>query len=90
MLYYLLFIASICLVISTRINTDNTLKLIGIGFIAVGALVGIEKQDSVLIEIGVLFYFVSNLMSAYFGTRKRRYYDKEDVQARVIKSSRRA
>ncbi len=76
MLYLLLFIACIWMVITQRINTDNILKLIGIGCIAIGALVEIDKSNSILIEVGILCYFVANLLSAYLGSRKRRYYDK--------------
>lgn len=76
MLYLLLFLACIWLVVSTKINTDNIIKLVGIGFIAVGALVELAGRNSLLIEYGILFYFIANLITAYLGNQKRRYYDK--------------
>jgi len=76
MIYYLLFIACICVVLSTKINTDNFLKLIALGCVAVGSLIGIEQGHNGLVALGVLLYFTSNLLSAYLGNRKRRYYDK--------------
>lgn len=76
MLDLLLFSACIWLVVSEKINTDNILKLVGIGFVAVGSLVEYAGHDKGLVEIGVLLYFSANLIHAYFGSRKRRYYDK--------------
>jgi lipoprotein signal peptidase len=76
MLYLLLFSVSLALVFSTKINTDNTLKLIGIGFIAVGALASYDKSPSVLIVIGAVLYILSELIVAHFGKHKRRSYDK--------------
>lgn len=76
MLDLLLFIACIWLVMSEKINTDNIIKLIGIGFIAVGALIELGGKQSNLIEFGVLFYFMANLITAYLGKKNRRYYDK--------------
>lgn len=76
MLYLLLFIVCIWLVITRRINTDNVIKLVGIGCIAVGALIELKNKNSNLIEFGILLYFTVNIITAYFGTRKRRHYDK--------------
>ncbi len=76
MLYLLLFIGCIWVVVSSKINTDNSLKLIGIGFIAIGALTALAGKKSMLIDIGVFIYVWTNLLYAYFGTKKRRDYER--------------
>lgn len=76
MLHFLLFAACIWLVMSEKINTDNIIKLVGIGCISVGALLEMGNKHSYLIELGILLYFTANLMTAYLGNRQRRYYDK--------------
>ena len=75
MLYLALFGACIAVELSLKVNTDNILKKIGIGFIAVGALVEFAGKDSAFIEIGILTYLVANICSAYCTKRKRRECD---------------
>ena len=76
MLYLTLFGACIAVELSEKINTENIIKKVGIGFIAVGALVEFAGRDSVFIEIGVLTYLAANICSAYCTKRKRRESDK--------------
>lgn len=75
MLYLALFGAAIAVELSLKINTENILKKIGIGFIAVGALVEFTGKNSLFIEIGILTYLMANIISAYCTNRKRRYND---------------
>ena len=79
MIHLLLFIVCLWMVITKRINTDNPIKLIGIGFIAVGSLIGLAGKNTLLVELGVFLYFIADLIIAYFGCKKRRYYDKAKV-----------
>jgi hypothetical protein len=79
MVYLLLFVVSLGLIFSTKINTDNTLKLLGIGCMAVGALASYDKTPSILIVIGAVLYILSELVVAHFGKHKRRDYDKFSV-----------
>ncbi len=75
MIYLLLFTLCIAVELSEKINTDNILKKIGIGFIAVGALIAYAGKINDLVEIGVLIYLSANICSAYCSTRKRRGCD---------------
>ncbi len=72
MLYLMLFIACIAVELSSRINTNNCIKKVGIGFIAVGALVSYAQHSSEFIEVGVLIYLVANIISAYAPGNHRR------------------
>lgn len=76
MLYLALFGAAMAVELSIKINTENILKKIGIGFIAVGSLVEFSGKYSNFIEIGVLTYLIANIISAYFTRRQRRENDK--------------
>lgn len=76
MLYLALFGAAMAVELSYKINTENILKKIGIGFIAVGALVEFAGRESLFIEIGILVYLFANICSAYCTNRKRRSADK--------------
>jgi hypothetical protein len=76
MLYLALFGACIAVELSPKIHTDNILKKIAIGFIAVGALVEYVGRDSIFIEIGILSYLIANLCTAYCFNPKRRSADK--------------
>ncbi len=75
MLYLLIFIACIFAELSTKINTDNCIKKIAIGFIAVGALISYASHRSEFIEIGVLIYLLANIFNAYFIKQRRRSGD---------------
>jgi hypothetical protein len=75
MIYLMLFSACIAVELSERVNTDNVIKKVGIGFIAVGALVEFAGRDSAFVEIGMLTYFTANICSAYLTKRKRRESD---------------
>ena len=72
MIPLILFILCLLIELSPRINTDNILKKIGVGFIMVGALVDIAGSQSQFIEMGLVIYLVTNLLSAYVFERKRR------------------
>lgn len=76
MLYLALFGACIAVELSPKIHTDNILKKIAIGFIAVGALVEYVGRDSIFIEVGILIYLVANISTAYISNPKRRSIDK--------------
>lgn len=76
MLYLALFGACIAVELSPKIHTDNILKKIAIGFIAVGALVEYVGRDSIFIEVGILVYLVANLATAYCSKPKRRSLDR--------------
>lgn len=76
MLYLALFGAAMAVELSIKVNTENILKKIGIGFIAVGSLVELYGKDSNFIEYGALIYLIANLISAYCTNRKRRSNDK--------------
>lgn len=76
MLYLLLFVACIAVELSLCINTENVIKKIGIGFIAVGALIQYGGKHSVFIEWGILIYLIANICSAYCMKRQRRTDDK--------------
>ena len=76
MLYLALFGACIAVELSPKIHTDNILKKIAIGFIAVGALVEYVGRESIFIEIGILSYLIANLCTAYCFNPKRRSADK--------------
>jgi hypothetical protein len=76
MLYLALFGACIAVELSPKIHTENILKKIAIGFIAVGALVEFYGRNSVFIEVGILVYLVANLATAYCSNPKRRSVDR--------------
>lgn len=76
MLYLALFGACIAVELSPKIYTDNILKKISIGFIAVGALVEFAGHDSIFIDIGILAYLVANICTAYCSKPKRRSADR--------------
>jgi hypothetical protein len=76
MLFLLLFIACIWIVVTSKINTDNSVKLIALGLIAIGALIDLADRRNVLIELGILIYLSSKIYCAYFGSRKRRSYER--------------
>lgn len=76
MLYLALFGACIAVELSPKIHTDNILKKIAIGLIAVGALVEFTGRDSVFIEVGILTYLAANLCVAYCTKPRRRKVDR--------------
>lgn len=76
MLYLALFGACIAVELSPKIHTDNIMKKIAIGFIAVGALVEYVGRDSIFIDVGILVYLVANLCTAYCSKPKRRSADR--------------
>ena len=76
MLYLALFGACIAVELSPKIHTDNILKKIAIGFIAVGALVEFTGKSSCFTEVGILVYLAANLCSAYCTKPKRRSVDR--------------
>ena len=76
MLYLAIFAACIAVELSPKIHTDNILKKIAIGFIAVGSLVEYVGRDSPFIEVGILIYLVANICTAYCTRPKRRVADK--------------
>lgn len=65
MIYFLIFAVCIFAELSPKIDTDNFIKKIGIGFILVGALIGMAGRFSPFIEIGIVFYFVANIFNIY-------------------------
>lgn len=75
MLYLALFGACIAVELSPKIHTDNILKKIAIGFIAVGALVEFTGRDSLFIEVGILTYLIANICTAYISKPQRRAND---------------
>lgn len=76
MLYLILFVLCIAVELSPRINTDNHIKKIGIGIIAIGALIESYGHHNMLIVIGIILYLVASLSSAYFHVHHRRAIDK--------------
>ena len=76
MIAFILFVCCLLVELSPRINTENVIKKVGIGFVMVGALVEMTGKDSVFIEIGLIIYLVANLCSAYCTRRKRRLADR--------------
>jgi len=76
MLYLALFGACIAVELSPKIHTDNILKKVAIGFIAVGSLVEFAGRHSLFVEIGILTYLAANLCTAYCTKPKRRSADR--------------
>ena len=76
MIYWILFIVCILVELSPRINTDNHVKKIGIGIIAVGALIESYGRHSMLIEMGMIVYFIASILSAYCWRNHRRAADR--------------
>lgn len=76
MLFIILFIICVAVELSPRINTDNNIKKIAIGFVMVGAIVEYSGKDSPFIEFGIAAYLVANLYTAYCSNPKRRANDK--------------
>lgn len=74
--YLALFAVSIAVELSDKVSTENILKKIAIGFIAVGALVEYSGVDSHFIEVGVLTLLAATLLTAYVCKPKRRNDDK--------------
>lgn len=79
MLYLTLFCACIAVELSLNINTENIIKKVVIGLIAVGSLVEFTGRDSVFIELGILTYLIANICSAYCTKRQRRADDKQNT-----------
>lgn len=73
----LLFIACIAAELSLKVNTTNVIKKVGIGFIAVGALAQFGGGHSSFVEIGILIYLISNILSAYVLGHTKRKSDNE-------------
>lgn len=76
MLYLALFAVCIAVELSIKISTENILRKVAIGFIAVGSLVEYAGRDSTFIEIGILIFLVASLITAYIVKPTRRSYDK--------------
>lgn len=76
MLFIILFIICVAVELSPRINTDNNVKKIAIGFVMVGAIVEYTGRDSMFIEFGIAIYLLANLITAYCTKPKRRAVDK--------------
>lgn len=76
MIFLFLFILCLIIEMSPRIDTDNVIKKVGIGFIMVGSLVELYGNSTPFIIIGIALYLFALLSSAYFGGRSRRTYDK--------------
>jgi len=79
MIYLLLFTICIAIELSEKVNTDNIIKKIAIGLIAVGALVEYDGHNSLFIEIGILTYLTVSIFSAYFTRKHRRAHDKYET-----------
>lgn len=75
MLYLMLFSVCIAVELSQKIHTDNILKKIAIGFIAVGALAAYDGHYTPFITIGILVYLAANLFTAYCFKPRRRKVD---------------
>lgn len=76
MLYLALFSVCIAVELSPKIHTDNILKKIAIGFIAVGALAAYDGHHTPFINVGILVYLTANLCTAYCFKPKRRKADR--------------
>jgi hypothetical protein len=76
MLYILLLIICVAVELSPRINTDNNVKKIAIGFVMIGAIVEYSGKPSIFIEIGIAVYLLANLFTAYCSKPKRRAADR--------------
>jgi hypothetical protein len=67
---------------STKINTDNVLKLAGLGLLSLGSIVSIAclykpcAEHYYLIESGAIFYLLSDAQHAYFRKYNERKTDK--------------
>jgi len=85
MIFVNFLIIAFCLtaIISSKIHTDDAIKMVGISFIVIGAMIDLahdlhiattEGED--LLAIGVLLYSTNAVISAYFiRLRKRRETD---------------
>lgn len=76
MLYFVILSLAFLAEISPRCNTRNLLKKLGLTLIMLGAMLFLANKSNILIELGVICYFSANIVSAYFGGKQRRYYDK--------------
>lgn len=80
--YSLLIALCVYMEASTKVNTDNILNKIGIGFVIVGALLGIYNQcyalphDNNLIAYGAFMNFICELRFAN-KQHNRRYNDRK-------------
>ena len=74
--YILLLAAAFFVETSSKCNTRNLLKKLGLTLIMLGAMLFLANKSNILIELGVICYFSANIVSAYFGGKQRRYYDK--------------
>ena len=78
--YSLLIALCVYMEVSTKINTDNIINKIAIGFVIVGALLGIYNQcyalphENNLIAYGVFLHFICELR---FAKHNRRYSDRK-------------
>jgi len=76
MLFIILFLVCLAVELSPKINTDNNIKKIAIGFVMVGAIVEYTGRESPFIEIGICAYLAANLITAHLSNPKRRVADK--------------
>jgi hypothetical protein len=81
-LYIVIIALALHAFLSEKINTEAVLKKFWILFIILGSLIDFSQLDKVnpipnyFIEIGLLFYFVSNIIRAYFHKLDRRASDR--------------
>lgn len=66
MLYLILFLLCITIEFSPHVNTDNIIQKIGIGMIAIGALIEHIGKHNSLIVLGAILYFSVTLYSEYY------------------------
>lgn len=76
MLYIILLVICIAVELSPRINTENHIKKIALGFVMVGCIVEYSGHHSHFIEIGIAAYLFANLCTAYCTKPKRRSIDR--------------
>ena len=82
MLYIILFIICVAVELSPKINTENHIKKIALGFVMVGCIVQWSGHSSPFIPIGIAAYLFANLCTAYCIKPKRRSSDNEtDIRA---------
>lgn len=76
LIYAAIFLCAFFVETSPKCNTRNLLKKLGLTLIMLGAMLFLANKSNILIELGVICYFSANIVSAYFGGKQRRYYDK--------------
>lgn len=76
MLFYLLIAIVAACELSPHIDTTNVIKKCGIWFVIIGSLIEGYGRHNDLPLIGIMIYFMANILSAYFTIRVRRKTDR--------------